>query len=315
MSGGDIQGKSVIGVDKLRKVYGQIVAVDDISFEVFDGEIFGMVGPNAAGKTTTIECVEGLRRQDSGQIKVLGLDPQRDAYALRERIGVQLQTAVLPQHIKVWEACDLFSSFYPRSTDWEVLLEKLGLAETRNLFFDKLSGGQKQRVFVALALVNDPELVFLDELTTGLDPRARHAIWDLIRDIRKGGKTVFLTTHFMEEAERLCDRVAIINHGRIVALDTPENLIKSLGVEARVVFNVEGDFDQKQLSRVREATRIEQVGERVIVYGQGDALVERVVSTLSKKGIRYRDLRTEQPNLEDVFLTLTGREMEETEQR
>lgn len=315
MSGGDIQGKPVIGVDKLRKVYGQIVAVDDISFEVFDGEIFGMVGPNAAGKTTTIECVEGLRRQDSGQIKVLGLDPQRDAYALRERIGVQLQTAVLPQHIKVWEACDLFSSFYPRSTDWEVLLEKLGLAETRNLFFDKLSGGQKQRVFVALALVNDPELVFLDELTTGLDPRARHAIWDLIRDIRKGGKTVFLTTHFMEEAERLCDRVAIINHGRIVALDTPENLIKSLGVEARVVFNVEGDFDQKQLSRVREATRIEQVGERVIVYGQGDALVERVVSTLSKKGIRYRDLRTEQPNLEDVFLTLTGREIEETEQR
>jgi len=315
MSGGDIQGKSVIGVDKLRKVYGQIVAVDVVSFEVFDGEIFGMVGPNAAGKTTTIECVEGLRRQDSGQIKVLGLDPQRDAYALRERIGVQLQTAVLPQHIKVWEACDLFSSFYPRSTDWEVLLEKLGLAETRNLFFDKLSGGQKQRVFVALALVNDPELVFLDELTTGLDPRARHAIWDLIRDIRKGGKTVFLTTHFMEEAERLCDRVAIIDHGRIVALDSPENLIKSLGVEARVVFNVEGDFDQKQLSRVREATRIEQVGERVIVYGQGDALVERVVSTLSKKGIRYRDLRTEQPNLEDVFLTLTGREMEETEQR
>lgn len=310
-----IPSKKVVEVEDLRKVYGSIVAVDGISFEVHRGEIFGMVGPNAAGKTTTIECIEGLRQRDSGHIEVLGLDPHADGYALRERIGVQLQIAVLPKNIKVWEACDLFASFYPRSTDWEVLLEKLGLAETRNSYFDKLSGGQKQRVFVALALVNDPELVFLDELTTGLDPRARHAIWDLIRDIRKGGKTVFLTTHFMEEAERLCDRVAIIDHGRIVALDSPEKLIKSLGVEARVVFNVEGDFDQKHLSRVREATRIEQVGERVIVYGQGDALVERVVNTLSKKGIRYRDLRTEQPNLEDVFLALTGREMEGTEQR
>ena len=315
MDGGVAKRKSVIKVDKIRKAYGKIVAVDDMSFEVFDNEIFGMVGPNAAGKTTTIECLEGLRYQDSGEITVLGIDPQRDPYALRERIGVQLQTAVLQKNIKVWEACDLFSSFYPRSIDWKSLLEKLGLGETQNSFFDKLSGGQKQRVFIALALINDPEIVFLDELTTGLDPRARHGIWDLIRDIRKQGKTIFLTTHFMEEAERLCDRVAIIDQGRIVALDSPENLIKSLGVESRVVFNVEGDFDQKQLSGVDEANRIEQVGERVIVYGKSDALVEGVVHTLSKKGIRYRDLRTEQPNLEDVFLTLTGREMEENEKR
>jgi len=224
---------------------------------------------------------------------------------------VQLQTAVLPQNIKVWEACDFFSSLYPRNTDWEVLLEKLGLTETKNSFFDKLSGGQKQRVFVALALLNDPELVFLDELTTGLDPRARRAIWDLIRDIRKGGKTIYLTTHFMEEAERLCDRVAIVDHGHIVALDSPENLIKNLGAEARVVFNVDGDFDQNYLKSVEGATRMEKIGDRVIIYGEGDALVEKVVSTLSKKGVKYRDLRTEQPNLEDVFLSLTGRAMEE----
>jgi ABC-2 type transport system ATP-binding protein len=310
-----ISSKKVIKVENLRKTYGSISAVDNISFEVYEKEIFGMVGPNAAGKTTTIECIEGLRQRDGGRIEVLGLDPQRDSYGIRERIGVQLQTAVLPQNIKVWEACDLFSSFYPRSTDWEVLLEKLGLVETRNSFFDKLSGGQKQRVFVALALLNDPELVFLDELTTGLDPRARRAIWDLIRDIRKGGKTVYLTTHFMEEAERLCDRVAIVDHGRIVALDSPENLIKKIDADTRVVFNVDDKFDQKQLKDVDEATRIEQIGERVILYGQGDELVERVVGTLSKRGIRYRDLRTEQPNLEDVFLSLTGRGIEESEER
>jgi ABC-2 type transport system ATP-binding protein len=306
-----MSSKKVVEVENLKKSYGSILAVDDISFEVYDNEIFGMVGPNAAGKTTTIECIEGLRQHDSGRIEVLGLDPQRNPYDIRERIGVQLQTAVLHQNIKVWEACDFFSSLYPRCTDWEVLLEKLGLAETKNSFFDKLSGGQKQRVFVALALLNDPELVFLDELTTGLDPRARRAIWDLIRDIRKGGKTIYLTTHFMEEAERLCDRVAIVDHGRIVALDSPENLIKNLGAEARVVFNVDGEFDQNYLKSVEGATRMEQIGDRVIIYGQGDELVERVVSTLSKKGVKYRDLRTEQPNLEDVFLSLTGRAMEE----
>lgn len=306
--------KAVVKVEELRKVYGPIVAVNDVSFEVYEGEIFGMVGPNAAGKTTTIECIEGLREPDGGHVEVLGLDPQREGYTLRDRIGIQLQVAVLPKNIKVWEACELFASFYPRTTDWEVLLEQLGLAKTRKSYFEKLSGGQKQRVFVALALINDPELVFLDELTTGLDPRARRAIWDLVRDIRKGGKTVYLTTHFMEEAERLCDRVAIVDHGNIVALDTPENLIKNLGVENRVVFTVEGIFDQEQLSSVDEVTRIEQIGDRVIVYGHSDELVVGVVNTLSKRGIRFRDLRTEQPNLEDVFLAITGREMEKDDE-
>ena len=304
------QGKAVVRVEELRKVYGSIVAVDNISFEVHQGEIFGMVGPNGAGKTTTIECIEGMRQPDGGKIEVLELNPQQDGYALRERIGVQLQTSVLQDRIKVWEALDLFASFYPKSADWETLLEKLGLTEKRNAHFEKLSGGQKQRVFVALALVNVPELVFLDELTTGLDPRARHAIWDLVRDIRKGGKTIFLTTHFMEEAERLCDRVAIIDHGRIVALDSPENLIQSLEAENRVVFTVEGAFESKRLDKLDGVTRVEQIGERVIVYGRSDELVGDVVNTLTSNGIHFSNLRTEQPNLEDVFLTLTGREME-----
>ena len=301
-----------IEVSDLRKYYGSVRAVDGITFEVQEGEIFGMVGPNGAGKTTAIECIEGLRRPDGGGATVLGMDPQRDGYELRERIGVQLQEASLPNRIKVWEALDLFAAFYRRSVDWPPLLEQLGLAEKRNGSFAKLSGGQKQRLFIALALLNDPDLVFLDELTTGLDPQARRAMWDLVRSIRERGKTVFLTTHFMEEAERLCDRVAIMDQGRIVALDTPENLIHSLGVEDRVVFGVtNGHFDEEPLRAVPGVTRVEQDGERVVVYGQGERFVGRVVNGLESAGIRFRNLRTEQPTLEDVFLALTGRRMRE----
>jgi len=304
-----MQQKPIVQVEHLRKVYGSTVAVDDISFEVYQGEIFGMVGPNGAGKTTTIECIEGLRRPDGGHIRVLGLDPHYDGYALRLRIGIQLQESALPDRIKVWEALDLFASFYPHSVDWKPLLEQLGLADKRNTPFAKLSRGQKQRLFIALALVHDPEIVFLDEPTTGLDPQARRAMWDLVRGIRERGKTVFLTTHFMEEAERLCDRVAIVDRGRIVALDTPENLIRMLGAENRVVFTVDGLFEPQQLGKLAGVTRVETIGERVIVYGRGDGLVGEVVNALTTSGIRFRDLRTEQPNLEDVFLALTGREM------
>jgi ABC-2 type transport system ATP-binding protein len=302
----------VVKVKSLRKTYGKTIAVENMSFEVYEGEIFGMVGPNGAGKTTTIECIEGLRQPDEGDIEVLGLDPKKDEHDLRERIGVQLQTSALQDRIKVWEALDLYASFYPKSTDWETLLKRLGLADKRNDYFDKLSGGQKQRVFVALALVNDPEVVFLDELTTGLDPRARHSIWDLVRDIQKSGKTVILTTHFMEEAERLCDRVAIVDHGRIVALDSPEKLIQNLGAETRIIFNVDRETKRpsEKLKGTAGVTRIEQIGDRVVVYGTGDELAGKVVNALTSKGIRFSNLRTEQPNLEDVFLTLTGREME-----
>ncbi len=304
-----MSGKAVVQVENLRKVYDSLVAVDDVSFEVYEAEIFGMVGPNGAGKTTTIECVEGMRRSKSGHIRVFGLDPQRDGYALRPRIGVQLQQSSLQDRMKVWEALDLFSSLYPRSIDWKSLLEQLGLAVKRGAAFESLSGGQKQRLFVALALVNDPELVFLDELTTGLDPHARRAMWDLVRDIRNRGKTVFLTTHFMEEAERLCDRVAIIDRGRIVALDTPENLIKGLGAENRVVFTAVGTSEPQRLAGLPGVTRVEAIGDRIVVYGHGDRLVVEVVNALVSSGVRFQDLRTEQPNLEDVFLTLTGREM------
>ncbi len=304
-------GKVVIHVDRLRKVYGETVAVAEVSFEIYEGEIFGMVGPNGAGKTTTTECIEGLRAPEGGSMQVLGMNPLEDGYALRERIGVQLQTSALQERIKVWEALDLFASFYPNPADPGELLKQMDLTEKRNAKFGKLSGGQKQRLFIALALINNPELVFLDELTTGLDPQARHAMWDMVRGVRERGKTVFLTTHFMEEAERLCDRVAIMDRGRIVALDSPENLIRSLGAENRVVFTSEGQFDPLPLSRLPNVTRVESNGERIVVHGKSNHVVVDVVTLLVSNGHRFRDLRTEQPNLEDVFMALTGREMRE----
>ena len=216
----------VIEVDAVRKAYGPTVAADDVSFAVRRGEIFGLIGPNGAGKTTTMECVEGLRAPDAGRIAVLGLDPVRDRRALQLRIGVQLQEAQLQKRIKVWEAVAFWQSLYPTAVEGGPLLRQLGLQNKRDAWFMNLSGGQKQRLFIALALVNDPEVVFLDELTTGLDPQARHAIWDLVRGIRDHGKTVFLTTHLMEEAERLCDRVAILDHGRIIDIDRPAALVE-----------------------------------------------------------------------------------------
>jgi ABC-2 type transport system ATP-binding protein len=305
---------TIVQVEGLRKIYGATVAVDEISFEVKEGEIFGMVGPNGAGKTTTIECLEGLRKPDQGTIRVLGLDPQRDGQILRLRTGMQLQQSNLPERMRVWEALDLYASFYPRAADWRELLTQLGLEEKRNAPFSKLSGGQKQRLFIALALLPDPQLVFLDELTTGLDPQARHAIWDLVRDVRAKGKTVLLTTHFMEEAERLCDRVAILDHGRIVALDTPAALIHGLEAEERVVFNLDGGLSPALENALSRAGRLEVQGERVVVHGKNGRkvpLVSEVVSLLTGQGVPFRDLRTEQPNLEDVFLSLTGREMRE----
>ena len=303
-----------VQVEGLRKVYGQTIAVDEISFEVHEGEIFGMVGPNGAGKTTTIECLEGLRKPDAGTVRVLGVDPQCESQILRERTGMQLQQSNLPDRMRVWEALDLYSSFYPKPVDWKELLTQLGLEEKRNAPFSKLSGGQKQRLFIALALLPNPELVFLDELTTGLDPQARHAIWDLVRDVRAKGKTVLLTTHFMEEAERLCDRVAILDHGRIVALDTPAALIRNLGAEERLVFSVEGNLSPVLEKALSIVGRLEVHGEQVTVHGKTDPkapLVSEVVNLLTEQGVPFRDLRTEQPTLEDVFLSLTGREMRE----
>ena len=296
----------VIRVSGIRKTYGRTVAVDDVSLEVEAGEIFGLIGPNGAGKTTTLECVEGLRRPDRGAISVLGLDPFRQVRQLQDRIGVQLQAAQLQKRIKVWEAVDLWASLYSRHLNGEEVLEQLGLTEKRNAWFMTLSGGQKQRLFIALALINDPELVFLDELTTGLDPQARRAIWNLVRAIRQRGKTVFLTTHLMEEAERLCDRVAILDHGRIVDVDTPARLVRRHCPERTIIVTTDDPEAEECFQRLTQVESVSRANGDLIIRGRGDDLVTCVIQYLSERHIRVTDFRTISPTLEDVFLRLTG---------
>jgi len=296
----------VIHVSSIRKSYGRTVAVDEVSFDVQSGEIFGLIGPNGAGKTTTMECVEGLRTPDRGDISVLGLNPTRHVYELQARIGVQLQEAQLQKRIKVWEAVSLWASLYRRTVDGDRLIDQLGLSEKRNAWFMTLSGGQKQRLFIALALIHDPELVFLDELTTGLDPQARRAIWDLVRGMRQRGKTVFLTTHLMEEAERLCDRVAIMDHGRIIDIGAPPDLVRQHCPE-RTVIVATGDSTARE--RFRAISQVQSVtlhGLQMTIRGRGDDLVTEVIHCLAEHRIRVIDFRTELPTLEDVFLKLTG---------
>src|ERR1700689_3061269 len=268
----------VIQVSSIRKTYGSTVAVSEISFEVSEGEIFGLIGPNGAGKTTTMECVEGVRRPDHGTISVLGLNPFQDVYKLQDRIGVQLQQAQLQKRIKVWEAVDLWTTLYHRKTiDGERLLEQLGLIDKRNAWFMNLSGGQKQRLFIALALINDPEVVFLDELTTGLDPQSRRAIWDLIRGIRDRGKTVFMTTHLMEEAERLCDRVAIIEHGKIIDIGSPTELVGRHCPSRTVVLDTDNALAEECLHAIPSAQSVERQDFRFTIQGHGDDFVTEVI--------------------------------------
>src|SRR5256714_5966013 len=263
--------RPVIQVSGVRKTYGKTVAVDDVSFEVNEGEIFGLIGPNGAGKTTTMECIEGLRTPDQGTISVLGLDPFRHVYKLQDRIGVQLQQAQLQKRIKVWEAVDLWASLYQKKAiDGEHLLEQLGLADKRGAWFMNLSGGQKQRLFIALALINDPEVVFLDELTTGLDPQSRRAIWDLVRGIRARGKTVFLNTHLMEEAERLCDRVAIIEYGKIIDIDRPEQLVDRHCPERSVTLATADANAAECLERIPGVVSVTREESRYTLRGLGD---------------------------------------------
>jgi len=298
--------RTVIQVAGIRKTYGATVAVADVSFEVHEGEIFGLIGPNGAGKTTTMECVEGVRRPDRGAISILGMDPARDVYALQNRMGVQLQEAQLQKRIKVWEAVDLWASLYAKAVDGDGLLEQLGLASKRNAWFMTLSGGQKQRLFIALALINDPEVVFLDELTTGLDPQARRAIWDLVRGIRDRGKTVLMTTHLMEEAERLCDRVAIIERGRIIDSGTPEELVRRHCPARTVVLTTDSALAEEQLRAIGSVDSVTRLDARLTIQGHCEDLVTEVIQCLSEQRIRVTDFRTVLPNLEDVFLKLTG---------
>jgi ABC-2 type transport system ATP-binding protein len=290
-------------------VYGSFAAVEDVSFEVNAGEIFGLVGPNGAGKTSTVECIEGLRAYSAGMVRVLGYDPQADRYALSPLIGVQLQEAALQPRLRVWEALDLYAALYPRALDQTRLLELVGLTEKRATRFSRLSGGQKQRLFIALALVHDPEIVFLDELTTGLDPQARRTMWETVRELRRRGKTIFLITHSMEEAEQICDRVAIIDHGRLVALDTPEHLINGLGAKSQVIFTVAGQPDLTFLRALPEVSEVQREEDCVILSGRkdSDSLLSSVVQALPGSGLRYHDIHTRRPTLDDVFLKLTGR--------
>ena len=299
--------KPVITVEHLRKTYGHVVAVDDLSFEVQPGEIFGLLGPNGAGKTTSVECVQALRRPDAGEIRVLGLDPRTQAGELRRSIGSQLQQSALPDRMRVWEALDLFAAFAPTKVDWRALMEAWGLDSLAGRAFGNLSGGQRQRLLIALALVNQPKVVFLDEMTTGLDPAARRATWDLIREVRDRGCTIVLVTHFMEEAERLCDRLAIVDAGRVVATGTPQGLISSQASGVHVLFTTT-IRDLGFLDKVEHVERVLREGDRVEIEGNGPVLA-LAAAELVKHGIVPDDLRVERPTLEDVFLCLTGHSM------
>lgn len=293
-------------VRDLRKRYGDTSAVDGVSFEVRTGEVFGIIGANGSGKTTTVECVQALRRPDSGSVQVFGVDPHADRAQLRSVVGSQLQESELPDRLRVWEALDLFAAISPASADWRELLADWGLVDKRNTAFAKLSGGQRQRLLVALALVNRPRLVFLDEMTTGLDPAARRVAWDLIDQIRARGTTVVLVTHFMDEAERLCDRLAVFQHGQVIAEGTPQGLIDAHAGRATVHFTADV-ADLSWLAEARGVERVDRAGARVTVHGTGP-LLAYTAAALVEHGIVPLDLRTERKSLEDAFLTLTAHE-------
>ncbi|PRX63078.1 ABC-2 type transport system ATP-binding protein [Nonomuraea fuscirosea] len=301
---------SVIEVTGLTKRYAAQTILDGVSFSVEEGEIFGILGPNGAGKTTAVECVEGLRRPDGGTVRVLGLDPGADDRTLREQIGVQLQHTQLPENIKVWEALDLYASFYAAPRDWRELVEQWGLADKRDARFGKLSGGQKQRLFIALALVGNPRVAFLDELTTGLDPQARRVTWELIKRVRANGVTVVLVSHFMDEVEELCDRVAVFDRGRIVAVDSPDGLIEGTGAEHQMRFTLMAPADPGTLlGDVPGVSGVTRDGDQVVVTGRGD-FATAVTARLARHHVLVSDLRIDKRTLDDAFLALTGRTWE-----
>ena len=300
---------SVVTCAGVTRRFGDLTAVDDVSFQVERGEIFGLIGPNGAGKTTLLNCIEGLDTPTSGTISVLDRHPITDRHELTLRTGVQLQSAALLPRITVAEAMRLFSSFYDDPAPWEELLTTLGIAGKRHARVERLSGGERQRVFIALALLHRPDVVFLDELTTALDPQARLAMWDVVTGIRDRGTTVVLTTHYMEEAENLCDRVGIIDHGRLIALDTVPALIRhhTGDATARLTLdrNLPADLD---LATIDGVTAVQVEGRQLIVQGTGD-FIQHVLSELTSRGLRAADLRTPSPGLQDVFLALTGHAM------
>ena len=297
---------AIIEVSNLVKRYGDTTAVGGVSFAVDEGEIFGILGPNGAGKTTTVECIEGLRSPDSGTIRVCGLDPRRDEHELRELLGAQLQESQLPDKLHVGEAMELYASFYRRPADWRGLLDTLHLTDKIGTQYRRLSGGQKQRLSIALALLGNPKVAVLDELTTGLDPQARRDAWDLIEDIRDRGVTILLVTHFMEEAERLCDRLAVIDAGKVVAIDTPAGLVSSVDDRQRLRFRPSAPIDHALLTALPEVMAVERAGSQLVVTGTGNLLLA-VTTELARNQVVAADLRLEQASLDDAFVALTGR--------
>ncbi|MFG3110309.1 ABC transporter ATP-binding protein [Streptomyces tendae] len=294
----------VIEVTDLRKSYGGRPVVDGVSFAVEEGEIFGVLGPNGAGKTTTVECVEGLRVPDAGRVRVTGLDPVADHRRVAEILGAQLQQSEIQPKLTVREALELYAAFYPKPADWRPLAERLDLGPMLNTRFAKLSGGQKQRLFIALALVGDPRVVVLDELTTGLDPRARRETWQLIEDIRAGGVTVLLVTHFMEEAQRLCDRIAVIDRGRVAALDTPAGLIRRSAGATVISFTPSAPLDEADLRALPELASVEFRDGRLTLSGT-DETVNAVITLLARTRVTAHQLRVTDTTLDDAFLDLT----------
>ncbi|WTL08499.1 ABC transporter ATP-binding protein [Kribbella sp. NBC_01505] len=297
--------ESVVEVGGLRKAYAGRAVVDDVSFTVGEGEIFGILGPNGAGKTTTVECISGLRVPDGGRVRVAGLDPASDRRAVTEVLGSQLQESELQAKLTVREALELYAAFYPRPADWRVLAERLGLTSLLTKRFGVLSGGQKQRLFIALALIGNPRVVVLDELTTGLDPRARRDTWEVVEDVRNRGVTVLLVTHFMEEAQRLCDRIALIDKGRITALDTPQGLIARSAGSTVISFTPSAPVDDEELAALPALTSIEHKNGRITLSGS-DETVNAVISLLVRHHITAHQLRVTDATLDDAFLTLTG---------
>jgi ABC-2 type transport system ATP-binding protein len=294
---------AILEVTNLRKTYGSTVAVDDVSFSIEEGEVFGVLGPNGAGKTTTVECVEGLRRRDGGEVRVLGQDPDRDHAALTRVVGVQLQESGLQDRIRVREALDLFSTFYDDPVPADELLEELQLAEVSGTAYAKLSGGQKQRLSIALALLGRPRIAVLDELTTGVDPLGRRDTWALVERIRERGVTVLLVTHFIEEAERLCDRVAVIDHGRVVALDTPSGLVGRMGGEQVLRFRLCEPLDDRLLTSLPEVRHV-RAGDGGYVVTGTTQVAQSVLSSLTRAGLVAVDLRLDRASLDDAFVAL-----------
>ena len=302
---------SVVSARDLRKSYGDTVALDGLDLEVRLGEVFGIVGPNGAGKTTTIDCIAGMRARDAGGLSVLGMDPAHDARSLRCRIGLQQQESELPERIRVRESLELFGALFGSDPPVGELLESVGLSEKADSYFSALSGGQKRRLFVALALVNDPELILLDELTSGLDPRGRRQLWTLVEKARGAGRTVLISTHYMDEAEKLCDRVAIIHQGSVVAVDTPQALIERHCPGIRMRLGCGEDFEPDRALRLEGVLGANMQGEECIMDLTGANAVIPVIRALSEAGANLGDLHTEKPTLEDVFMVTTGREYSE----